>query len=121
MEVLLKDAFDQYGVIGLLIVFFVVGPGFTYIRTRNTRNQMETRAQEIINQVFQEERQHADLLEERLNETQAKLETAKEEVFGLKYKLVQTEHCLEDLADLGQEVRELIKRFNQLEGLDDDG
>jgi exonuclease VII large subunit len=111
IENLLEQAFQQYGLVGLLVTFLTLGPGFTYLRTKNACLRAESRAQELLNEFLREEREHADQLEERLNQTLARLDAEKEEVFELKMQLAQN-----GLADLRQQLAEVSDRLTALEG-----
>jgi len=115
VENLIEQAFRQYGLLGLLVAFIVLGPGFTYVRTKNTRLQAETKAQELLNEFLREERDHAEQLEENLTATLARLEEEKEEVFQLQLKLTQNAFQLEKLAELRQQVQALTERVTELE------
>jgi DNA repair exonuclease SbcCD ATPase subunit len=115
IENLIEQAFNQYGLLGLLVTFLVLGPGFTYVRTKNTRLQTESKAQEILNEFLREERDHAEQLEKNLKDTLARLEGEKEEVFQLQLKLAQTEFELEKMGELLQRIQALTERVSELE------
>ena len=115
IETLLQQAFDQYGLLGLLLTFLVLGPGFTYLRTKNACLRAESRAQEILNEFLREERDHADQLEARLTATLDRLDAEKEETFTLKMQLAEARHAQNGLADLRQQVTNVTGRLAQLE------
>ena len=115
VENLIEQAFRQYGLLGLLVAFVVLGPGFTYVRTKNARVQAETKAQELLNEFLREERDHAEQLEENLTATLTRLEEEKGEVFQLQLKLAQNAFQLEKLAELRQQVQALTERVTELE------
>jgi DNA repair exonuclease SbcCD ATPase subunit len=115
IENLLEQAFQQYGLVGLLVTFLTLGPGFTYLRTKNACLRAESRAQELLNEFLREEREHADQLEERLNQTLARLDAEKEEVFELKMQLARTQLAQNGLADLRQQLAALSDRLAALE------
>ena len=119
IESLLEQAFQQYGLAGLLVTFLVLGPGFTYLRTKNACLRAESRAQELLNEFLREEREHADQLEGRLNQTMARLEAEKEEVFDLKMRLAQARQAQNGLADLRQQLAQVSERLAALEGAED--
>lgn len=114
MEELLKQVFQQTGLIGLLIVFLVTGPGFTYFRTRNIRARAEARAQEVVNQFARQERKRADRLEEQLTLTQTKLSSAEDEVSALHLRLATAQGDLDELPRLRSQVRRLTRRVSEL-------
>ena len=113
---LLQQVFQQYGLLGLVIVFLIFGPGFTYFRTRNVRIQTEAKAQEVLNEFIKQERQRADRLEARLNEALDKLNLAEDEVAQLRLRLSEAQSDLDQLAALKRQVRKLTQRVTELEG-----
>ena len=117
IDTLLQQAFDQYGLLGLLLTFLVLGPGFTYLRTKNACLRAESRAQEILNEFLCEERDHADQLEARLTATLDRLDAEKEETFTLKMQLAEAQHAQNGLADLRQQVTDVAERLAQLENI----
>jgi len=128
LEELLQQALQNYGPEGLLIAFLVLGPGFTYIRSRNTRLQMETKAQELLNQFLVEERKHGDQLESKLSVALVKLEAAKQEVVHLREQLVAMPVLSEglmviqarlDILEAGQE--QIKKEVRALDDEEDEG
>ena len=79
----LNQLFQQDGLVGLVIGFLILGPGFTYVRTRTLRAQSEATAQALVNEFARQERQRADRLEEQLNGAFRKLNTTEAEVANL--------------------------------------
>ena len=57
---LLSQVFQRHGLVGLVIGFLILGPGFTYLRTRTIRVQAETKVQALVNEFARQERQRAD-------------------------------------------------------------
>lgn len=115
METILEQVLQQYGPIGMLIAFLVVGPGYTYIHSKNTRLQTETKAQELLNEFARQERQRTDELERYLNQTLQRLDTAKDEVASLQVKLAHAQSDLEQMPVLRCQIAELMDRVKELE------
>ena len=114
MEELLKQVFQQHGLIGMLIVFLITGPGYTHFRTRNIRARAEAKAQEVVNQFAQQERKRADRLEEQLTLTQTKLSSAEDEVSALRLRLADAQSDLDELPRFRSQVRRLTRRVSEL-------
>ena len=112
---LFEAAFREFGLWGLVIAFLVLGPGFTYIRTHNTRLQVESKAQELLYRFAQEEHDQANRLEERLNIALEELTTAREEIAQLKLDLQQARHELETVDQLKQHIATLDDHIEALE------
>ena len=112
---LLSQIFQQHGLIGLIVGFLILGPGFTYFRTRTIRVQAEVKTQALLNEFAIQERQRADRLEEQLNNTLRKLDNAEEEISKLRLKLAETRNDLGDVSRLRQQVRKLTRRVRELE------
>ena len=112
---LLHQIFQQYGLLGLLIGFLVLGPGFTLLRTKTIRVQAEAKAQALVNEFARQERQRADRLEEQLRTTLQKLDSTEEEVSRLRLKLAETNSQLEEISGLRRQVRKLTRRVRELE------
>lgn len=64
---LLTQVFQQYGLLGLVITFLLLGPGFTYFRTKHIRAEAESKAQTLLNEFAQQERQRSERLERVMN------------------------------------------------------
>ena len=92
---LFEAVFHEFGLWGLVIVFLILGPGFTYIRTHNTRLKVESKAQELVYRFAQEEHDQANRLEDRLNIALEELSKAREEIAQLKLDLQQAQHELQ--------------------------
>ena len=88
---LLQQMFQQNGLLGLIIGFLILGPGFTWLRTRTIRVEAEAKAQELVNEFARQERQRADRLEEQFRTTLRKLTTTEDEVSRLRLKLVENQ------------------------------
>lgn len=116
----LHQLFQQDGLVGLVIGFLILGPGFTYFRTRTLRAQSEAKAQTLLNEFARQERQRADRLEEQLNATLRKLDSTEEEVSNLRLKLAEAQNELDDMAALRQQVRKLTRRVRELEAAVED-
>jgi len=112
---LLGQIFQQYGVVGLVIGFLILGPGFTYFRTRTIRVQAEMKAQELLNEFAQQERQRSERLEMRLTSTQQKLNTAEDEVSSLRLRLAMAQSDLDEMPKLKHRLRLLMRRVSELE------
>lgn len=117
IEPLLDQAFQQYGLLGLVVVFLLLGPVYTHFRTRTIRAQAETNAQQLLNEFAQKERLRAERLEERLNATFEKLNAAEEEVSQLRLRLAKAQTDLDEMPKLKHRVRVLVKRVMELERL----
>lgn len=117
MEQIVEQAFQQYGLVGLIVGFLVSGPGYTYIKTRNMHLKVENRAHELLQRYLQEERTHAAQLETRLEATLEQLEISRQEVFALTLKLNTAEHKLEAMSDLSEQVAALTRQVAELEEL----
>ena len=116
METILEQVLQQYGPIGMLIAFLVVGPGYTYIHSKNTRLEAENKAQELLNEFARQERKRTDELEKYLNQTLQRLDNAKDEVATLQVKLAHAQSDLEEMPVLRRQVSELMERVKELEG-----
>lgn len=114
---LLNQVFQQYGLIGLVIGFLLLGPAYTYFRTRGIRAQAEANAQSLVNEFAQKERARSERLEERLNDTMQKLNAAEDEVAQLRLRLANTQNDLDDMPKLKHRIRVLTKRMIELKGL----
>lgn len=112
---ILEEAFRQYGLWGLFIAFLVLGPGFTYVRTENTRMQLESKAQELLYHMAREEHNQANRMETRLNEALDQLAEAREEIAQLKLDLQQAKHDLDHVSQLNDRVRTLDTHVDALE------
>jgi chromosome segregation ATPase len=115
IEELLQQAFQQYGLVGLVLVFLLLGPVYTYVRTRGIRAQAEANAQSLLNEFAQKERLRSERLEERLNETFEKLNAAEEEVAQLRLRLAQAQSDLDEMPKLKHRLQVLGKRVVELE------
>jgi chromosome segregation ATPase len=115
IEELLSQAFQQYGLAGLVIVFLLLGPAYTYFRTRGIRAQVEANAQSLLNEFAQKERLRSERLEERLNETFEKLNAAEGAVAQLRLQLAQAQSDLDEMPKLKQRLQVLAKRVVELE------
>lgn len=113
---LFEAAFREFGLWGLVIAFLVLGPGFTYVRTHNTRLKVESKAQELIYRLAQEEHDQANRLEQRLDIALGELATAREEIAQLKLDLQQARHELETVSQLKQQVSTMDNHLEALEG-----
>jgi uncharacterized protein HemX len=102
MEQLLEEVLKEYGLVGLLIVIVITGPGFTWLKTRNVEVQVEDRARELVAEFARHERQRADRLEQQLILTLDKLEKAEDEVMHLKFQL---RHAEQELAVLWEQLK----------------
>ena len=111
----LQQLFQQNGMIGLIIGFLILGPGFTFLRTRTIRVEAEAKAQELVNEFARQERQRADRLEEQLRTTLRKLETTEDEVSRLRLKLIENQSKLETMPSLRRQIRKLNCRVSELE------
>ncbi len=114
---LLQTLLQQHGLLGLVIGFLILGPGFTYIRTRNMRDEAEAKTQALLNEFAQKERERSERLEARLEETLQKLNQAEDEVISLRLKLAQAQSELEKVAALREQIQVLTNRVNELESL----
>ncbi|MEO8391768.1 MAG: hypothetical protein ABI700_02140 [Chloroflexota bacterium] len=114
LDDLLQQVFQQYGLLGLVIVFLIFGPGFTYFRTRTMRVEAEAKAQELLNKFIKQERLRADRLEKRLNETLHKLELAEDEVSQVRLRLSQAQSDLDEVSKFKRQVRRLTRRVAEL-------
>lgn len=117
IELLLEQAFQQYGLVGLVIVFLLLGPVYTHFRTRAIRVQAETNAHTLVSEFAQKERLRSERLEERLNETFEKLNAAEDEVAQLRLRLTKAQTDLDEMPKLKHQVRVLAKRVVELERL----
>jgi chromosome segregation ATPase len=117
IEELLQQAFQQYGLFGLVVVFLLLGPAYTYFRTRGIRAQAEANAQSLLNEFAQKERLRAERLEARLNEALQKLNAAEEEVAQLRLRLTQAQNDLDEMPKLRHRLQGLAKRVVELERL----
>ena len=115
MEDLIEQAFHQYGLVGLIVTFLVLGPGYTYLQTRDLRLKSESQAQNLLNTVLMDEMAHGDTLEEQLTQTQQRLEEAKGEVFQLQMELAETKHKLDVIPENTQQIDLLEGRMSVLE------
>ena len=115
IENLLEQAFQQYGLMGLVVAFAVLGPGFTYVRTKNSRLQAEVQAQALLNEFARREQEQSERLEERLTSTLERLDQSKDEVFHLRLALNQTQHDLHEMREVCQKVDALTERVVELE------
>jgi DNA repair exonuclease SbcCD ATPase subunit len=116
IDTLIQQAFEQYGLIGLVVVVLIVGPAYTYLRTRNLRLDAEVKAQEVLNRILVDERDHAEALENHLGATLERLDAAKDEVFHLRMELAQTQHKLTEMPELSGQIQTITQRMNTLEG-----
>jgi len=114
-EQLLQEVFRQYGLLGLFVVFVILGPGFTYFRTRAIRVQAEAKAQVILNAFAQMERERSERLEKRLDQTLRQLNLAEDEVANLRLRLAKAQSDLDDMPLLKRRIRRLTTRVNELE------
>ena len=112
---LLTQVFQQYGLFGLVIAFLLLGPGFTYFRTRHIRAEAESKAQTLLNEFAQRERQRSERLEARLNETLFKLNAAEDEVARLRLRLTEARSDLDEMPKLKRRIRKLTRRISELE------
>lgn len=111
----LQQLFQQNGMAGLIIGFLILGPGFTFLRTRTLRVEAEAKAQELVNEFARQERQRADRLEEQLRTTLHKLETTEDEVSRLRLKIIENQTKLETMPSLRRQIRKLNRRVSELE------
>ena len=116
-EELLTQVFQQYGLLGLVIVFLLLGPAYTYIRTRGIRAQAEANTQSLLTEFAQKERLRSERLEERLNETFEKLNAAENAVAQLRLRLTKAQIDLDEMPKLKHRIRILAKRVVELERL----
>src|SRR4051812_16252737 len=100
---------------GLIIGFLILGPGFTFLRTRTIRVEAEAKAQELVNEFARQERQRSDRLEEQLRTTLRKLETTEDEVSRLRLKIIENQAKLETMPSLRRQIRKLNRRVSELE------
>lgn len=113
---LFEQAFEQYGLVGLVVAFLILGPGFTYLRTRNASVQAEMKAQTLLNRFAQDEHIQAERMEERLNAALVKLEDARQQVLDLRIELLKAQHDLTEMAKLREQVQTLSRQVCDLEG-----
>ena len=111
---LLHELFQQYGLAGLLIGFLLLGPGLTLLSLRTIRAQAEVKAQALVNEFAQKERQRADRLEEQLRCALRKLESTEQEVARLRLKLSETQGALAAVPGLRRQVRRLTQRVREM-------
>jgi uncharacterized membrane protein YgaE (UPF0421/DUF939 family) len=111
----LHQLLQQEGLVGLVIGFLILGPGFTYFRTRTIHAQTEAKAQALVNEFARQERQRADRLEEQLNAALRKVESTEEAVASLRLKLAEAQNELGEMTTLRQQVRRLTRRVRELE------
>ena len=116
----LHQLFQQDGLVGLVIGFLILGPGFTYFRTRTLRAQSEAKAQTLLNEFARQERQRADRLEGQLNTALRKLDSTEEEVANLRLKLAEAQNKLDDMVALRQQVRKLTRWVRELQAAVED-
>ena len=112
---LFEAAFHEFGLWGLVIAFLVLGPGFTYVRTHNTRLKIETKAQELLYQFAQSEHEQANQLEMQLTQASQDLTEAREEIYQLRLDLQQAQHELEHVPQLRERVQSLNTQVDELE------
>lgn len=112
---LLDQVFQEHGLLGVLILFVLTGPGYTWVKTRNLQVQVEDRARELVAEFARHERQRADRLEKQLNFTQNKLEKAQDEVDRLKDRLKQAQRELEEVPMLRKQINQLTSQVLELQ------
>jgi hypothetical protein len=110
-----QSVLQQYGLVGLITMFLLMGPIFTLIKTRNVRAQTELSAYALLNEFARKEIQRADRLEERLNEALAKHEALEKELLQFQETLNVTRQRLEKVDRLQKQVHELTARLDELE------
>ena len=96
-SLILEQILQQYGLIGFLIAFIVLGPWFTYVKTKNAEAKAEAKARELLNDFARHEQQRADRLEGQLNAAQAKLDCAENDVMQFNVKLFEAQKQVEEL------------------------
>lgn len=105
MEVqILQQTLEQYGVVGLIVVFMIIGPGFTYLKVRQAQAQAEAKARELLSDLARHTLERAEQLEHRLQATLAQLAAAENEVQQLHIQLIeaklQVDYLSEQVAQL---------------------
>lgn len=114
---LLHQLFHQHGLVGLIIGFLILGPGFTFVRVRSVRARLEAQTQALLNDFARHESQRADRLEADLNTTLTQLEAAQQEVARLRRQEAENEARLQEVDRLQQQVETLTRRIGELERL----
>jgi chromosome segregation ATPase len=113
---LFQQVLQQYGLIGLLVVFVVLGPLFTLMKAKNAQLQTEVKAQELLNEFARQERQRAERLEARLDAAQQQLDKAEAEVLELRAIVSRNETELQEVPRLQAQIQELTLRVSELGG-----
>ena len=113
---LFEQAFETYGLVGLVIAFLVLGPGFTYIRTRQAQLHADVKAQTLLNRFARDEHEQVERLEQRLDDALGRLEVEREEVMQLRVSLFEAQRELLEMPQLREQVLTLTQRVCDLEG-----
>lgn len=109
IEQLLEQALREYGLFGALIVFLILGPGFTYVRTKNARLRAESKALALVNEFAKYGQRRADALERQLKLTQVKLDEAEDTIVHLNARLATAQRQVEELKEYVTELRVTIE------------
>jgi DNA repair exonuclease SbcCD ATPase subunit len=112
---LFQAILQQYGLVGLITMFLLMGPVFTLIKTRNMQAQTEQNAYAFLSEFARKEIQRAERLEERLNEAVVKHATLDKERLQLQETLNGVKQRLETVDRLQKQVQELTTRLDELE------
>lgn len=114
---LLHQLFHQHGLVGLIIGFLILGPGFTFVRVRSVRARLEAQTQALLNDFARHESQRADRLEADLSAALTQLEAAEQEIARLQREVAENEECLQEVGRLQQQGETLTRRIGELEQL----
>lgn len=113
---LYQQVLQQYGLPGLVITLLLVGPVFTFLRTRNLKAETEVKTQDLLNEFARQERARADRLEVMLNDALTKLDQSEHEVIQLRQEVSANQRKLDEVPMLRAQIQALTGRVTELEG-----
>ncbi|MCU0499224.1 MAG: hypothetical protein MUF87_17865 [Anaerolineae bacterium] len=96
---ILQQTLEQYGLVGLIVAFLIVGPGFTYLKVRQAQVQSEAKARELLSDLARHTLERAEQLEHRLQAALAQVAAAESEVQYLRIQLVEAKLQVEYLSE----------------------